>query len=154
MKLFICKHCGKEFKGHKVRVYCSFDCKKADLDASTTTRCPICGKEFTYYKSWPRVYCSRACSAPGGAAKRINKVIVACDYCGAEKETIPARANAYKSHYCSNDCRNKGQRKEKVIKVPVPRVLKRVPCTCKVCGKYFERAPSQVRQGVDLPLLA
>jgi hypothetical protein len=41
-----------------------------------------------------------------------NKVELHCDWCGKSIFTTEIKASASRRHYCSNDCRNQGHRRE------------------------------------------
>jgi len=70
---------------------------KADPDKKATAVCGSCGEHFTYYKSSPKEFCSKACF---GASRRTTTV---CPVCG---ETF-AFQKAWPRRYCSRKCAGK-----------------------------------------------
>lgn len=61
----ICAWCGKPFKPKRNNIYCEYFCayeakKEREREATGTTTCPGCGKEFKRTKSH-YVYCSAEC---------------------------------------------------------------------------------------------
>jgi len=142
---FICKHCSRSFVAYSgKRVYCSFTCKKENLQATTTTKCPTCRTEFVYHRCWPRKYCSLACAGRAYAVNQVNKITVKCDQCGVEIQRVPSRVTAYKNHFCGNTCAiefRKGLRTgvpNIKNRGPRPKRQRRIVCACKECGKTFE----------------
>lgn len=81
--------------------------------------CETCGKDFKVFLSAitgtnaTGRFCSRPCytefkkTLTGQKSHMYNKVDTQCSYCGVQIQVIPARMDAYESHYCSNDCRHK-----------------------------------------------
>jgi endogenous inhibitor of DNA gyrase (YacG/DUF329 family) len=148
-KEFICKLCNKSFVGYgKHRVYCSHDCKKSDLQAITTTQCPTCGIEFTYYKSWPRKYCSLHCAGQSYSKDRTSKIILACDQCGIAIERVSSRLSTYRNHFCSKECKATYFRAPaKPTKEKPVITRRRVIRTCDTCGTTMELKESDAAQG-------
>lgn len=114
-ELYICKVCGKEFKGWKSRPrqYCSKACDQLDRTRMATLilTCAQCGKEFERLhcqSERPRhsqPFCSPACYLKhrwGGPNTRTRR----CGYCGKHIKLRPSRIRNSKSGkcYCSRDC--------------------------------------------------
>lgn len=62
-----CNYCGSTFEAYTTAArpvlrYCSIACGKASKAAQVPHTCPECGKSFTFYRSIPRVYCSKQCA--------------------------------------------------------------------------------------------
>lgn len=118
---------------------------------AASTVCPNCGKEFWYYLSWPRKYCSNACKgkanvqnikhwAPTGYA-------AVCETCG---KTFWAD-KAVRGRFCSRTCHGKwlsahikggahpntGRKFGRPSYLPAPTMK-----ACPVCGKEFVVKPS------------
>lgn len=70
--------------------------------ASTT--CPTCGKEFWYYLSWPRKYCSNTCKGVGGITNikhwQPTGYDATCEECG---KTFRAGVST-RGRFCSSRC--------------------------------------------------
>lgn len=134
-----CEQCGSPVPSH--RRFCGRDCRKAF--SRVVTKCPACGKEFWYLKSWPRIYCSRECSASVNA-----KILFGidelppmhCEQCGKE-----IKHNKYKDkRFCSRRCfgdhlsvTQKGKDRP-AARGPKPHCQNRVMLTCQRCGKTYE----------------
>ncbi len=87
-------------------------------------KCPVCGKEFTYYvKNRSGRYCSIACRAIA-QRKDGGKKTIKCAHCG--KEVIKKKGTWPRSkRWCSWRCYNADRKAQYVEKV------------CKECGKVF-----------------
>lgn len=63
--IYICKHCGREFKGKSSakRVYCSKECHDASQITGRSGTCDRCGKEIWIYSSdkAQRHFCGQEC---------------------------------------------------------------------------------------------
>src|SRR3954468_21022355 len=103
---FNCKHCGKPCKRQKAMgVYCSRACQNQGVNPKTKSICPTCNKEFEYYKSWPRKYCSKACAGQAYSKDRANKVDVECTQCKKPLQRVLSRVTAHRQ-FCSPACRH------------------------------------------------
>jgi len=150
---FNCKHCGKACKQQKYpNVYCSMTCKKEASQAKAITTCPTCTKEFEYYKSWPRKYCSKLCAGRSYSKDRTDKIAIGCAQCAKPLQRVASRVSAHQQ-FCSRACRaqyqgahSKGKPNIKNRK-PRPQLHKRVLQTCKKCGKVTEVKESHAAKG-------
>lgn len=141
-----CEYCqtpmtyySSSYNGYKH--YCSRQCQMNAARVLTT--CPQCGKEFWYHRSWPRIYCSRVCSAAVNGIKNLGLTRLPpmyCEQCGAE---IPAKKKVTRRRFCSRKCFAK-HLSESQKGIPRPEVAgerpdlqKRVTKTCPTCGKEF-----------------
>lgn len=100
-----CPRCGKVFPysspSQDNRTYCSRACQMTAK--RIVTNCPECGKEFWYHSCWPRIYCSRKCSAKNNITRQIGVVLVeqsTCEQCG-KKITKDNRSGR---RFCSQKC--------------------------------------------------
>jgi 5-methylcytosine-specific restriction endonuclease McrA len=68
------------------------------------TTCPVCGKIFTFYPSWPRTYCSHVCAGKVNASNTGKPVgtryQTTCEECGKTFSTVPSQA----ARFCSQTC--------------------------------------------------
>ena len=96
--------------------------------------CEVCGKEYiTYDYRTERKYCSRECAAKGRT--KCETIEIECDQCGKKVfKKIDKNYLSKKNHFCSLECANKFQGRNKVAFV------------CKTCGKTFYRSPSWITQ--------
>lgn len=159
MKTDICPQCGQEFSyypsGYKngVKKYCSRECYSAARRIWTT--CPQCGKEFWYHKSWPRIYCSRKCSAAVNAQANLGDyainnppVEVSCDNCGKyflkRADQVEKTSNNFCSQRCFGDYLSKTQKGKPRPEVSgeKPHLQKRIELECRQCGKVFSTKES------------
>jgi very-short-patch-repair endonuclease len=132
-----CSQCGKAFITYPARKdsqFCSKACARTfSKEQSGSMRiCPICGKEF-YAKGNPAtrgVYCSKTCSA----LRRKNGKIIKCDQCGKEVYKQNIFLQKYAHWFCSLDCANKHQGKD------------RIKFVCIICKKDFTWSPSRTSQ--------
>lgn len=135
-----CEQCGKPTK--KSGRFCSRDCQKLFCRVDTT--CPACGKSFWYHKSWPRIYCCRACSASVNAKKNLGIVELPemhCEQCGN-----PITVNRYANkRFCSQSCFGEWQ-SANVVGASHPLYAK-VERACEHCGKTFLAEPNEVAKG-------
>lgn len=100
--------------------------------AVVTTNCPVCGKEYSYQRSWPVKTCSRACYE----STRRKKLTTICPTCGKEF----AYHQSWPRKYCSNTC------KGKALVGNIPQFApSRFTATCEQCGKAFETTPKTTR---------
>jgi 5-methylcytosine-specific restriction endonuclease McrA len=99
---------------------------KSDPDKKETGTCKACGKEFSFYKCQPRMYCSKACYHSTKPATYITANCPACD-----KEFTYSQA--WPRVYCSNVCKGKAN---------VSNIKKFKPSsymtTCEECGKEYK----------------
>jgi len=128
-------------------------------EKTITTQCPECGKEFTYYKSWPRKYCSKKCSGKNTASNihrwKPSAFQTTCEQCGKEYTATPKTT---RGRFCSFTCFT-GWMKEHAPAGPdnpkfgkkygrpahlPPPVTKR----CPVCGKEFTTKKSHLLRRV------
>jgi len=58
--------------------------------------------------------------------------IIKCEYCGKEIYKYRCHLNNYKHHFCSLECANKYQARNKLV------------FTCKICGKDFKWSKSRI----------
>lgn len=145
-----CPNCGREFRymptrSKKPQRYCSRECQKQG--SRVTTHCPTCGKEFWYHKCWPRIYCSRACSAAQNIGRQLGVVPVGpqfCEQCGREI-TQDKRTGR---RFCGASCfgawlrmHNTGENHSSY------KPENRVDHTCEQCGKPFTATASEVAKG-------
>lgn len=94
--------------------------------------CEYCGKLYkTYYASRSvHHYCSKVCA--GKAHRTLEEY--KCDHCGKSILKQHNVAIKHKHHFCSQDCLNLWQKRNKVEFI------------CKICGKPFYRSPSWTKQ--------
>jgi endogenous inhibitor of DNA gyrase (YacG/DUF329 family) len=125
--------------------------------ARVTTNCPICGKEFWYYRSWPRKYCSHACAGKaivGNIARHAaSRFTATCEQCGKEFETTPKRT---RGRFCSLRCygdwmKAHAPRGESHHQAGKPFGRSALPpnpviMTCPICEKTFEAKPSSAHR--------
>lgn len=115
--------------------------------ARLTTICPTCGKEFWYYRSWPRKYCSDGCKGHALVTNLPNftptRYTATCQQCGKEYETTPG---SNRGRFCSRRCWGqwlsihgvgdanpvKGRKFGRPKYLPPP-----VYGTCTICGGEF-----------------
>lgn len=123
-----CLECGKVFRVPPAgtnRKYCSQKCCKKHQRKTETHKCPTCEKLFTHnpckFKNGT-TFCSIKCFAESHRENR------KCSVCGKEFHIKKSAVNKY----CSRECFNESQ-KTSVLKV------------CSVCGKVFEKTPSQLK---------
>lgn len=116
-----CPQCGKEFYLQPSRVkrgerYCSHACQLAAVP-KVDKICPVCGKQFTIFKSIADRYtvCSIEC-------RHANVQRSICKRCGKEFRTSEKR---YARHYCSEECRRPPNYQ-----------------TCRNCGKQIRVEPA------------
>lgn len=105
-----CARCGKELKRFPSHVrgnaYCSQKCRQNKKEFT----CGFCGTTFVKRVSErirPNVYCSKACADKG---RKVEKIKVACNFCGDEIERYPsdmkkAKDRGYTFFFCSHKCR-------------------------------------------------
>ncbi len=135
---FICKNCKKTYpqkSPSKIPIYCSQDCRNADMGVKTK-KCVFCDKEYTPTHKTNK-YCSPECFNIARLKKRIEGD---CEQCGkhyTSKYTVNNYAYTHGQirRFCSKDCQLEHQRKEK-IKV-----------TCLQDGVEFEVFPSELENG-------
>lgn len=133
-----CANCGAAFavlarvaRGHSAR-FCSRDCFFAARRGPPRT-CETCGTSFHASPSAGAAGRGRFCSLPcARRSRRTKRPSVVCAVCGIAFEV--GRGHSPDQIYCSPACRGKADRV-------------RVECTCGVCGKIFERRPSEIAAG-------
>lgn len=135
-----CDHCNKPMiiyrnqyekllKGEKKHLYCSKECADKGQTTKVTNTCKHCGKEFQVYQVWKdtQKFCSKDCFKKHRKENsKEHKVI--CKQCG--KTFLTSRNNQL---YCGKNCSGKSQQNRKT-------------CTCKTCGKKFERIVSEIKK--------
>lgn len=96
----VCPECNNSFSyfpnKHQNRTYCSRACQMKAKRVETV--CPSCGQGFWYHVSWPRVYCSRQCSASVNAKTNLGIVELGpqfCDQCGSEIQKTKKLAEGF-----------------------------------------------------------
>lgn len=136
-----CPQCGKSFPysspSQDGRTYCSRACQMAAKRITTT--CPTCGKEFWYHSCWPRIYCSRQCSAKANVTRQLGVVLVApstCEQCGKEI----TKDNRSGRRFCSSSCF--GEWLSKNRNGENHPTYKRIDRVCKQCGQAFKVKPN------------
>lgn len=136
------------FRRSKPKRFCSLACASwgkrhlvANPDKQQSHSCPTCGVNFTFYKSWPRIYCSRACAAK---QRPNSQHELACEQCGAAFISKPGQPNRFCSRSCfgasmsAQYAEHGHPRKGKPGKShPGPRV----DITCVICGKIWQDTP-------------
>ena len=141
-----CVVCGKEFSFYKSaykngdKKYCSRSCQSKD--SRINTDCPQCDKEFWYYKSWPRIYCSIACSSKANIHRQLCVIELGEMYCEICGKLIQGQKWSGR-RFCSRKCfaehlkiSMKGIPRPE-IRGPKPNLWTRVPKKCPICGKEF-----------------
>jgi len=96
--------------------------------------CPQCGKEYSYYPSAPKTYCSRACQ------KAAARVTTTCPHCGKEFWYHKSWPRKYCSIKCSaavNAIANLGRYTEGDPPVEV---------ACNQCGKLFYKVAAEYKK--------
>ena len=63
------------------------------------TICPTCEVSFSYYASWPRIYCSRPCW--GHARPAPSRYTATCEQCGKSYQVDP---NSDRGRFCGFAC--------------------------------------------------
>lgn len=97
-------------------------------------KCIGCGKEVEARRPKNKTkYCSLSCYRNGNRNSRKTGKIIKCDFC--DKEVYkPLSQLKSKNHFCSKDCANKYQAKDKIKFI------------CKICGEKFSLSKSKVEQ--------
>jgi 5-methylcytosine-specific restriction endonuclease McrA len=115
---------------------------RATARGNTEKSCPACGITFRYYASWPRIYCSKVCSATAQAQANSNRITKQCATCGVSFTTIPSQD----ARFCSRACFGRSLSAREVhpskgrryaFKARTEWIVK----SCPVCGKLIEGAP-------------
>lgn len=139
-----CEHCRKEFTSYAAQRFCSRACQKAAC--RNTTTCPNCGTEFWYHRSWPRIYCSRKCSAAHNALSNLGVVLLPpqhCEQCGKE---ITADKYA-RRRFCSQECFGAYLTTRTGNLHPTYKAESHVERTCEECGKTFTTHQWEIDKG-------
>lgn len=142
-----CSICKKEKPYTEFRKRCTTkdgytpSCKQCD-DTKYTKTCEYCEKEFKTGKKEAR-FCSRKCSSK----TQENRVNTHCDVCNKEITLKESVYNKYKNHYCSVECKTKGNSQYKGKNNPQ---YKRVKIKCSCCGIEFEVVPSRLDNKKDI----
>lgn len=127
-----CKQCGKEFKGVKNRIYCSYRCAYDDKERLKDNNrkdrgngtCKWCGKVFPIKTISPRgIFCSRSCSGKYTGQKILSKLpkptvpkkTIICEYCGKGFKVIPYYVG--KRRFCSTSCGTLGSVKKRTTTI-------------------------------------
>jgi len=97
-------------------------------------QCLGCGKIVKLRRPKDKLkYCSLECWRHSKHPQRKTGKIVKCEWCG--KEVYKQRFHLkYKHHFCSKECANKWQARNKV------------EFLCKICGKKFRWSKSRIKQ--------
>jgi very-short-patch-repair endonuclease len=98
-----------------------------------TIKCKGCGQIITKRMPIGRKYCSLECWRGSKHPQRKTGKIVKCEWCGKEVYKPKSLLN-YKHHFCSCECANKYQARNKLTFI------------CKVCGKQFNWSKSRLKQ--------
>lgn len=97
-------------------------------------KCIGCGKEVEARRPKNKTkYCSLSCYRNGIRPNNKTGKIIACKNCGKEVYK-PLSQLKSKNHFCSKDCANKYQAKDKIKFI------------CKICGEKFSLSKSKVEQ--------
>lgn len=117
----------KLLSGKRKGIYCSKECADKAHTYQVINICTHCGKEYKITRAFGDIqkFCSKECYIEYKNSHS-KKREVECKYCGKPFKTLHPNQK-----YCSRECAGKGQRN-------------RVACTCKNCGKQFERIKSEV----------
>jgi very-short-patch-repair endonuclease/ribosomal protein L33 len=99
-----------------------------------TIICKGCGKKVTKRMPAGRKYCSLECYRNSLRPQSKNGEYKICEWCGKRYYVPKGRIN--KSRFCSRDCANKWQARNKIEFV------------CPVCGKKFYWSKSRLKQEV------
>jgi YHS domain-containing protein len=155
----ICSFCGKETEKKAVeafrseRHFCDSECKFAyqrNFGSFNKTRelynCDYCSEEIEVKQYVLRdlkegkrkhIFCSNKCKAKWESKNKIglnnpnyNQINKVCEYCG-KHYTVPQNQND-RTHYCSVECRQKGQRN-------------RTKLECANCSEEIYRNPTQIK---------
>lgn len=115
-----------------------------------TTNCPHCGREFWYYRSWPRKYCSRKCSGANNAKnfgkfyRPESRVALKCEQCGQDFTRNAFEVTKTEHHFCSRKCfgqwlalDQKGKPRPEVTGEK-PHLQKRIAKKCPICKAAFQ----------------
>lgn len=142
----VCPECNNSFSyfpnKHQNRTYCSRACQMKAKRVETV--CPSCGQGFWYHVSWPRVYCSRQCSASVNAKTNLGIVELGpqfCDQCGSEIQKDKKTGR----RFCSQQCFGLWQSAN--VRGTNHPSFSRIERTCKQCGQSFHVAPNEIQQG-------
>lgn len=104
--------------------------------------CLMCGKLYFVFpsRSATSKYCSMECSKKAAVKtlRRVNKendtkITVPCSRCGAPVTRRQAVIDKYTSRYCSTACKAAAYNKHVALK-------------CTICGKEYERHPSDMKK--------
>lgn len=109
-----CKYCKKDFRPKKKsNQYCSVQCSNEHKNKMMATGktlhnkiCPICKESYKTTKK-NQICCSKYCR---GIQDR-NRVEFNCDICGKIFSKIRAEYLKTTNHYCSRECKHKGNAK-------------------------------------------
>lgn len=156
----LCEQCGQamsyypsSFAPTGIKRFCSRKCQKDYT--RIWTQCPVCQKRFWFHKSWPRIHCSRKCSAKTNGLNNLGKygqgksLTIACDFCGKNFERNEASLKNTRHHFCGRQCfgkwlaqTKKGKPRPEIQK-PRPNRRKRDTLVCPQCQQSFEVKHSQ-----------
>lgn len=106
---------------------------KSDPDKKAIATCKACGKEFTYWKCQPRMYCSKACYDQARAA---TVIATTCPTCGKEF--------TYFAHWPRIHCSNVCSGKANVSNIPNFKPTAYIS-NCEECGKEYTVKPSSAK---------
>lgn len=113
-----------------------------------TIRCAYCGKPKQIFpcRVQEHNYCDRKCKSQS----QCSRVLLTCEVCGAEYETVPFWANhpdeRRRSKYCSKKCMSVAISKKRRGQGN-PQWKPKIQRACVVCGKEFEAHPCIVKNG-------
>ena len=98
-------------------------------------KCLGCGKIVKLRRPKNKTkYCSVECYRKSKHPQRKNGKVIKCEWCGKEIYKPKSSIKKHKHHFCSLECANKWQRRNKIKFI------------CKVCGKTFRLSKSVVNQ--------
>lgn len=120
----ICDNCGEVFKRHYSNIAkyksncCNAECQQQYANKQVEVHCATCGKpkKVAHYQilAYQKFYCNNKCRGGDTEAinkwvsaspnSKVNKILMACGYCGKEKLVAPWRAKLNKNYYCNVKC--------------------------------------------------
>ena len=158
--LYKCEMCGNECSdktshyNKKKHHFCSIECKsewqskylKGENNPNYTSikgKCSRCGKEIEYYKCKSKHklhFCSNECRL--NYYKENNSIKIKCEVCGKYINVPLNQYNRYKHHYCSVECKDKGQ--AEILKGENSPLYSRQKIKCSYCGKEILINPCRI----------
>lgn len=121
-----------------------------------STICPTCGKDFWYYLSWPRKYCSGSCRSKVNITNikhfEPTRFTATCEQCGKQYEATPGIT---RGRFCSQPCHGAwmsahvvgpahpafGTKRGRPRNLPPP-----ITKQCEVCGVEFITKKSHLKR--------